>query len=226
MDVKQRRQHVLGLARQDGRYQFGQPAISRQYVPESVGCGPNAIQVAGLSWGKRVTMDYVLAAAGFPDIKAQGGLYTHQMTKALRAMGLDYEGVYDPEPRDLTEIAKHRGPVVFLCEYLSWPQWKGYEINGKTADGKPNGYARPFGRAGRNDLWFGAGHYGVLLSSMYRPHLNDIDVWLRDPDHNSAYRPETPQWDVVNGKQWDKLFGSAANFSSVGTYAAIPKNSL
>lgn len=211
MTPNQRRQHFLESAVADRRYQFGQKHDSTTRGG-STACGHCSIQVLVRAWlGTTLTIDEVSRMAGYryPDQGPDEGLRQSQVLRALGTAGLDYEGVKDADIDDVIEVVKHRGPALMLIDYRSYPEWLGYRYFGQTADGKPNGYARPLTKAGKNQLSGDAfGHWVLVLSSRYRPSRRSSDAYVRDPNHASSIRPQKSPYDIVTKDQLSRMLES------------------
>lgn len=216
MTTASRRARVLRYAESPlgMRFQWGQRDADK-FMPQGVntGCSATSVQfILGLH-GHVVSLNDIAEAVGYPDsrqAKLHIGLYDRQVVQALAHWGVMYRLTTDKTPTELMRISVRQGPVAFCCIYGQWPEWQGYRYYGETADGKPNGYARPIQAAGKNQLTgFEDGrHMGLLLSKYHRsgtPH-EATQVWLRDPNHGSPARPEKPVYDIVTPGQWGRLF--------------------
>lgn len=215
MNITDQAAHWLATATADHRYQFGQdPKGTHTTEGGSIACGHRAVAFVarGADIGRELlTDDDVSHLAGFPDPgqAKHTGLSTHHVVRALTKMGLAYELVMDPDMDDLIHRVRNLGPVLFLCLYTSWPEWRGSVYGNARADGRPNGYARPFNQAGKNQLagdFFG--HWGVAFRARRRRIRHTTDLWLRDSNHNSASRPQRPPFDVVTRTQAEALINS------------------
>ena len=233
--IAERRERVMEAVKASRRlYQFGQPQdTTLSTAAGRAGCGPACVQVLARIWqptAQPPTQDRVCELSGFPEPDQHIGsfLRTYQLVQALMALGIRYEPRSDLASSELQEVAKHRGPVLFLCRYTEWPQWRGYRCQGAVADGHPNGYASPLGRAGKTQLsGFDGGHYGLLLSSRWMPRKGTSFNWLRDPNHSSPARPERPSFDIVSKEQFRVLFESGRSITTDGQpWAAIPTEVL
>lgn len=229
--IQRWRRHVLDVSRKDHRFQFGQQR-GHNLIPEGNACGANVIQrIVNIYNGERVSMDRVVRAAGAdPDELRHRGLYTSEMMRALQR--LVPQALYTAASGTLTyeqasDLARTNGPVIFIARYGEWPEWQGYQYRGVKADGKPNGYAKPIGAAGKTQLtgFDNGAHYGLLLSSGQFPRWTKH--WVHDSNHNSVVRPEEPLWDEMNMTQWAHLFTSGADVTrSRRTWAAYPTAKL
>src|SRR5262245_23654050 len=135
----ERRAHVLQVARDDLRFQFGQPFATRKRADEGAACGVATIQLLVSIWkGKKITMDEILDKLDIDRLSGRGLRYS-EMVKALRLFGLKYEVLTPPAATALSvrRAARDKGPVVFVGWYPAFPQWQGYRYRGQTADGKP-----------------------------------------------------------------------------------------
>ena len=186
------------------------------------GCTHATLQFLAWLWKKRwYTQDQVSRMAGYPGWPTVNrGLYPGEVRRFIAAAGLPYK-VVNGLDFYLLERATTKGPVLVAHSYAWVPEWQGYTYYGRTADGKPNGYARPFGRAGKTQLsgWAGA-HMGVLLGK------NGASRYFWEPNHNTGARPENPPYDVINHDQMIRLYGSYKSTLGRSLYAVIPTRSL
>jgi hypothetical protein len=225
MTVAERRDHVLKLLSKRNRYQFGQPDSG---LVSSSGCTDTCIQlIVWMALGKRVSLNLVRRRSGAP---AQQPMEIHEALRALRSFGLPYIAIDDFSSASLVGIARARGPVILCEKYWSHPQWQGYRYLGKRLDGTTRtgqgrkvtvGFSRPFKRSGLSQWNFRDGHAVLLGTDDYRdvgrPKPQHFAV-VRDPNHNSASRPERPAYDLVTLTQLRRMIDSW----SAGRLAMVP----
>lgn len=219
--AKQRIKVKRILLKRNG-YQFGQPAATCSMVtnniPGDVGCADTSIQmvarICGGKWHQGIwySLNYIRRKSG-----AGGGrpLPVGNALKALRALGLDYEIRTDLTAKELMVIARNKGPVLIAEDYWAHPQWKDYVYLGRKMTGKARnsrgrtvtvGFSRPLEKSGSNQWSFRLGHMVLLATSDFRDGKNV--GFVRDPNHNSASRPQRPAWDMINSKQLGRMLRS------------------
>jgi len=194
--------------------QFGQ-ASDAYTANGATGCTHTCAQfVAELYTGRWWTHDEISRKIGYPNMSVTSprrGMTSTELVAFFRAAGLPYVMRTGWTPAQMLAAAR-LGPVFVSHLYPWWPEWRGYVYRGVTADGKPNGYATPSGKAGRTQLsGFSGGHAGLLLGAA------GTLVYAWEPNHGSTARPEKPAYDVM----------SVAQFAAVATsYQYIPRTSF
>ena len=205
--------------------QFGQPNDSTTFN------GATACTHVVLQWiiwrirGQWPTIDQISKAAGYPPPSSnpkRRGLTTTEVKRVISHYGLPYRIVRGAKAADVWHASK-RGLVGFGHIYGWWPEWKGYRYGAITADGRPNGYATPTGKAGRTQLsGFNNGrHFGLLMGYAVDPKGPDLGyAW--EPNHGSSARPERPPYDRMTYRQWKAAYESFQKVGGVLTYALVP----
>lgn len=153
--------------------------------------------------GKWYSHDQLSRLSGYP-CGATRGMRISESQQLVKALGLPY--VYKANLSSTALLtASNIGPVLFGIRYGSWPNWKDY--HGKSV---PSPYARPLGKAGRNQFtgFFGA-HAVGLLGYLRVPTTGTFvrnDCYCFEPNHDSPARPENVAYDVVTQSQLYKAF--------------------
>lgn len=206
---------MLGVLKKDTSpwmYQFGQPHCDLAGVYGQWACGHASVQVTKMIWhDKRVSINRVEELAGKNADPDNNGIDGSEVATAMHNLNLPYELKERMDASELIRISREVGPVLFCCIYSHWPEWMGcqyYSIREglMLANGIPNGYARPLNKAGKNQLDFYGGHWGVLLSAVWRKSLQRFDVFVRDPNHNSVARPPRPPYDILTANQFRVMY--------------------
>lgn len=216
MSAKAILDRVLLRRRQRPTGQFGQ-ANDATVANGAVACTHTWLQFLAWLWtGKWYTLDQVSAMAGYPR-NAGRGMRPAEVATFIRRAKLPYVIRWGLTAAQILTYS-NRGPVMVAHIYREWPEWRGYRYGGQTADGRPNGYARPYGKAGKTQLTgFEDGrHMGGILG-----YLGSSEVYVMDPNHGSPSRPEKVAYDVISTAQLSRIIKS---FSP--TYAVIPTRSL
>ena len=205
---RQRRTHVLDVLKKNRwLFQFGQEQDS--LAGDGMwACGHTSVQTIVKIWkDKRVSINEVERLCGTRPDPENDGISNLEIVRALRALDLPYKSVSGVSHREILKMSRDLGPVIFLHLYYMYPKWKGYVYNGTRATVTPNGFARPYGEAGRNQLTgFYGNHWAVLGTSVWRDRRKNFDAFLHDPNHNSSSRPERPPYDIVTEGQFKKLY--------------------
>lgn len=207
-------------------FQFGQ-GNDELTLNGSTACGHTSVQALILGWtGKHVTLDDICNVSGYTleQAKAGHGLYSSQIVAALAHYGVHYNVVWNATADDLIAVVESKGPVLYASRYTQYPEWQGFTYHGIHADGRPNGYARPYGHAGKTQLNGDFGHAGILFG-VRRPPKQPVSVLAHDPNHNSPGRLEKPPFDVMTRSQFARLLESFRTVPVSGgrTYAFVPK---
>lgn len=209
--------------------QFGQTGDYTTFGG-ATGCTHTVLQWLIWIWKHRwVTHDEISHVAGYPtppNNPRRRGLYPAEVMRVVRAYGLPYTVKLGLTANQVLTIAKSKGPVGFGHAYPWWPEWKGYRYAGITADGKPNGYARVYGKAGRTQLsGFTGAHFGVVLGVATDPTGPDW-VYAWEPNHDSGARPERPPYDRMDVAQFGRTYDSYRKVLGRTPYALIPTEKL
>jgi hypothetical protein len=205
------------IRRRDPDGQFGQPA-SGCFDWGKYACSATCLQfLRRLYIGKDITLDEVSRRSGRP-CGVNRGTAVSEIKAFIRWSRLPYvfrEGLSAGQ----VFAASRTGPVLVPHIYGATPEWRGYRYGRTVADGRPNGYARPLGKAGKTQLTgFEDGrHLAVLLGY----ETTDAVYWF-DPNHDSVARPERVPYDVITSAQLRRLIES---WPAKSRWAFIPTRS-
>ncbi len=176
------------------------------------------------------SQDEISRMAGYPDQRQYAwsnrrGMSPTEVQRFCDRIGLPYVVRFGVSIEDIRRFSK-RGPVGFGHSYSHWPEWKGYTYGGRTSDGRPNGFAWPYGEAGRTQLIgftppYDA-HFGLLLG--VNRTTNQHFAW--EPNHGSPSRPERPPFDRMNARQFERVYDSYTTTLGRSPYALIPTRRL
>lgn len=212
--------------------QFGQSSDVSTFAG-ATGCTHTVLQFLAYLWKNRwYTHDDISRYAGYPfptyNIHRRG-LRPSEVQAFCNRVGLPYVIRYRMTYLELLR-ASARGPVGFGHSYSYWPEWKGYHYGGRTADGSPNGYAKPLLHAGRTQLsGFSPpndAHYGLLLGWDDDASALTARVAAWEPNHGSPSRPEKPPYDLMTTAQFRRVYDSYTKVLGRTPYALIPTRSL
>lgn len=207
--------------------QFGQPADGDVWNGRTA-CTHTCWQIVTLFVkGKRLSLDEVNARAGMPkNARAANGdprgMRISEQKTFVDRMDLPYVLKLGLSWDQLQKYGR-RGPIVYGVRYGSEPDWKGKS----GADGKPNGYARKFGRTQfvgaeniRHAVLFGLSR-GVTTNAGRKLRT---EILRRDPNHGSGARGELPPYDVISPRQAEREY---LDIQKVGgdLFAFVPKRS-
>ncbi len=118
--------------------------------------------------------------------------------------------------------ASAKGPCMVAIRYGDWPTWQGY--GGKSW---PRPYARPLGKAGRNQTGFTGSHAVALLGyerivAAGGKFLRN-DAYVFEPNHDSASRPENVPYDIVTQTEFGIAYRAVvAKLRWPATVAFVP----
>jgi hypothetical protein len=203
--------------------QFGQSGDISTFGG-STGCTHTVLQwMLWRSKGKWRTHDELSRIALYPFPKGnpnRRGFRPAEVQRILDHYGMPYKIVRGWPALSVWKASK-LGLVGFGHLYPWWPEWRGFRYGSVKADGKPNGYATPTGKAGRTQLaGFYGRHFGMLLGYATQDGPDLGYAW--EPNHGSSVRPERPPYDRMSFHQFENVFNS---FKSGGqsTYAVVPK---
>ena len=212
--------------------QFGQPNSTKSYLGKT-GCSFTVAQcVIGIWTGHIPSHNDIARIVGYPtarQAKHQIGLLSSQVLRLYAHYDLRYKMVRGWDWDKLERRSALYGPVHFYTRYTHQPEWKGFKYAGATADGKPNGYARPYGKAGKTQLsGFDGGHSELLAGyKIFRNKdgsVHHVTDYIRDPNHGSKSRPERPSYDRIYRTQGKKLYESYKSMPGITqTVAFIPE---
>lgn len=150
------------------------------------------------------------------------GLRPNEVQLVIDHYGLPYKIVRGWTALQVARASK-LGLVGFGHMYGWWPEWRGFRYGTVRADGKPNGYATPTGKAGRTQLsGFSGRHFGMLLGYATDPSGPDM-YYAWEPNHGSAVRPEKPPYDRMSFDQFERVYNSFRTVGGQTLYAVVPK---
>lgn len=218
---------ALAARRQNPFQQFGQ-ANDIFTANGSTGCTHTVLQFLALLWnGDWYTHDELSRLVGYPNQSRYGaayrrGLRPSEVQTFLKRAGLPYRVALSLTSSQVI-TATSMGPVGFGHAYSYWPEWKGYRYAGITADGRPNGFALPSGKAGKTQLsGFTGAHFGLLIG---RDSAADR-VYAWEPNHGSPARDERPPYDQMTTAQFRAVYDSYARRLGRTPYAVVPTKYL
>ena len=199
-------------------------------------CTHTICQYLALLWkGRRLTLNQVNSLAGMPHNARNGagqprGMNNTEMSRFFVATGIPMVVKFGLTYTNLLSYS-NRAPVFYGMRYGSAPEWYGFRYNGITADGRPNGYARPRGKAGKTQLTGFSGRHAVLLLG-YLPILDSTgkviryDAYRKEPNHHSPSRPERPAYDTITTIQGRKEYDDYTSILGAKPYAAVATRNL
>lgn len=203
--------------------------MATRSVPGDVACADTSIQmVVRIIQGKYLSLNYIRRASGNAH---RVPMSVTNAAYCLRRLGLDYELRTNITAREVMQIAREKGPVLIAEDYWAHPQWKDYVYAGHKMDGKARtasgrsvyvGFSRPLERSGSNQWTFKLGHM-VLVATSQRKDGKNV-AYVRDPNHNSASRPQRPAWDEVNTRQLARMMHSFNRGRNI--IAIVPRRRL
>lgn len=194
---------------------FGQFGQTNDYLSNNgaTGCTDTCLQfLAKLIKNTWYTHDQIRRKVGH--YNRSTGLTSTEVGAWFRAVGLPYVVKFNLTADQMLSLSRSRGPLL-VAEIYGWhPEWKG------VGDGRPNGFSRPLGASGRNQLNWSGRHAIVLLG-----YKDSNNVYVMEPNHDSPGRPANVAYDVITMGQFRALV--AAWKRSVGnTYCAYPTRAL
>lgn len=194
----------------------------------SDGCTHTVLQFLARLWLNRAySVDQVSVLAGWPSGWVPGrGLYPSEVQRFCQRVGLPYQVRFGLSAYQVLQLSE-RGPVGFGNKYDWWPEWRGRVYYGTRADGYPNGYATPYGAAGRTQLsGFVGAHFGLLLGWDESMSSASRRVVAWEPNHDSPARPERPPYDQMTSSQFRRAYESYQKKMGRSLYALVPIRSL
>ncbi len=235
MSSKPRLDKATALARAHPEIQqFGQSSDDWVHGGATA-CTHTVCQFLARLWkGRALTLNQVNALAGMPhNASANGqprGMNNTEMTRFFAAVGIPMVIKFGLSFETLLSYS-NRGPVFYGMRYGSAPEWSGCHYQGVTADGRPNGYARPTGHAGKTQL---AGAENIRHAVLMLGYLGVVaggktvryDVYRKEPNHGSPSRPEKPPYDVITSAQAKREYSDYTRLLGSKAYAAIPTRNL
>lgn len=203
--------------------QFGQKG-DRCTDNGSLGCTHTVWQyIAFVYKGKLYTHDQLSRLSGYPcgGGPTNRGMRITESQKLVRALKLPYIYKANLTSGQLLKASK-RGPVLFAIRYGDWPNWKGYRNHYR-----PRPWARPRGRAGRNQFTGFYGSHAVALLGFRRIIRNGKFIRnacaVLEPNHASPARPEKVPYDIVTQSELNKAYrATVTKLRWPSTMAFIP----
>lgn len=225
-----RRRKVKRILARRTRYQFGQKAgtnrlvTSRGGTPGDVGCADTMIQLTLLiCTGKRFSQDQVRRMSGnAPHVPM---FATNALNALNRGFGRPVYEIRDVGTKEALRIARERGPVLFAEMYWAHPHMKGApRSTGRARNNRGRVVTIGFAKeGGNNNQEFVLGHMVGLMTST-KPRVGPERAFVRDPNHNSARRPQRPRWDLLLGTaQLSRMLDSIRPKWSGKRLAFVPK---
>lgn len=145
------------------------------------------------------------------------GINYVEVLNALRALGVTHYRKASGINASFVLQKLAVGPVLVGVHYGSYPKHTGGRC-GSTNKAEVGG---------RTDCPFRGAH--AVLAVGRRQHLSSTgkllhtDVFVRDPDHHSAARPEAPKYDRITGPQLNKaMLALAPNTPFASSYCIYP----
>lgn len=213
MNDAERVRYWIELARRYPIQQFGQTHDARGH-DGATACTDTVIQVIHRGWtgATALTIDRIRDLAGYTDAQyaARSGLTARQVDRVMGRLSLPYQVRPITSPLSAWRVmrwANYYGPVMVGVPYGWWPEWRGFRYGTIVADGRPNGYARPAGQAGKTQLsGFTGAHAALVLGYSVtrdsRGRVTAHHVYAKEPNHGSGRRPERPPFDVIDSAQF------------------------
>lgn len=219
MNYLDRLRRAMALRRSKPFGQFGQ---ANDYLSNNgaTGCTDSVLQfIALFVKGVWYTHDQIRKRVGHTNRFT--GLNSNEVGAWFRSVGLPYVVKFNLSVDQMLSLSRTRGPILIGEMYSHHPEWSGYVYNGIKADGKPNGYARPTGAAGKNQLTGFTGRHAILLLG----YTDSTHVYVFEPNHDSPGRPQNVAYDVITVTQLRNLV-AAWQRSTGNTYCAYPTRTL
>jgi|GEM_PF-2099737 len=191
------------------------------------GCTHTVIRYLAKLWLRRtLSHDQISVLAGWGTQRPGRGLYPSEVQRVCDRIGLPYDVRGGLTAYHLLLLSA-RGPIGFGHKYDWWPEEHGFVYYGTRADGYPNGYATPYGAAGRTQLkGFSGAHFGLLIGWDRTMSDTSRRVVAWEPNHNSPSRPENPPYDQMTSRQFRRVYESYNRKLGRTPYALVPTRSL
>lgn len=224
-------QKAIALRQRRPYQQFGQSGDTFT-ANGSTGCTHTVLQFLAELWGKGFyTHDQISRIAGYPNQSLVGnlanrrGLRPSEVQAFCDRIGLPYQVRLGLTPAAVLAAAQ-TAPVGFGHVYGWVPEWKGFRYAGRVADGQPNGFAQPLGKAGKTQLTgFERGaHFACVLGA--GQGATSYQVYVQEPNHGSVSRPEKPPYDIYSKTQFERLYTSYQRVLGRTPYALVATRSL
>jgi hypothetical protein len=201
--------------------QFGQEDCGSTWLGKT-GCTHTILQrlIFALT-GRIYSHDEISQIATYPwpahNLRMRGmysGGDDDEVGRVVHKFGLPYKLVTAKSFREIRNYTP-RAPVMLAVRYGYWPEKKGYNYMGRTADGRPNGFAL---RNGKTQL---SGAEAIFHMTLFlgvgNPRADGIyPAYFNEPNHGSASRPERPDYDII-GLGQAKIAYDAVGRSFAGT---------
>jgi hypothetical protein len=225
MSSKPRLDRALALRRSRPIQQFGQ-GDDYYTFNGATGCTHTVLQTLALLWrGKFYSHDEISRLAGYPppgSNRGRRGLSPSEVMRFCNAARLPYKLAWGLSSSQVLQRSNY-APVMFGHAYSWTPEWKGYRYGGLTADGRPNGFASPSGRAGKTQLsGFTGAHASLLLGYLPDPYR----AYVHEPNHGSPTRSEKPPYDIYAFRNFRPMYDSYRTVLRRTAYALIPTKGL
>ena len=194
----------------------------------ATGCTHTTLQNLALLWkGRMYSHDQISMVVGYPFRPAsRRGLRPSEVETFCRYAGLPYKVCWGMTAMEVLRKS-NAGPVGFGHVYGWTPEWTGYRYNGIKADGRPNGFAHPSGDAGKTQLTgFERGAHMSLLLGYLPNDTFTYAVYVHEPNHGSASRPERPYYDWYSKDQFLRMYDSYHKVLGRTPYALVPTKGL
>lgn len=222
MSSKPRLDKALALRRARPYQQFGQTDDEYTFNG-ATGCTHTCLQTIALIWKDRYySHDQISKLVGYPAPGNNGrmrGLNYTEVQRFFTKTGIPYK-VKLGLSADAVLKASNLGPVLFGHAYSWTPEWYGRTYNGIKADGKPNGYASPLGKAGKTQLsGFTGAHASLLLGYL-------TSAYVHEPNHGSPARKEKPPYDTYSITEFKRMYDSYKRTLGRTPYAVVPTRGL
>lgn len=188
----------------------------------ATGCTDTCLQFISRLWDKGIwTHNQIRRKVGHSDRST--GLTPSEVAAFCRSVRLPYTVRIGSSQVTASQMLAYsrRGPVLVGEMYSHHPEWKGYRYDGRVADGLPNGFARPYEKAGKTQLSGFYGRHAIVLLG----YTDSDHVYVMEPNHGSGARPEKPPFDVLTIEQFRALV-AAYKRSTGSTYCFIPTKYL
>ena len=222
MTPRQRRIWMRKFFTENDYYQYDHPSTSKTTAGGSEGCTHENLRALIKLWHhKEVTQDEISQAVSYHT--SDEGLTPTHLERAFRAFDLPYRMLFGAPAKPLITAANDLAPVLVAVYYRYHPEMFEAKYFGQRATGRANGFARPLGRAGKDQLTgFDGGHSEILLGGRERSD-GITDVIVHDPNHHSNLRPAKVPYDVMTLNQFKRMYGGFATINPARrTVAAIP----
>lgn len=182
----------------------------------ATGCTHTVLQRLVLAkTGRLYSHDEISRIATYPYRPASmRGMYSggsdDEAGRVIRKFGLPYKIVFGASYSSwrplLPNAGSQRGPVMAGIRYGWWPEDKGYVYGGRTADGKPNGFAS---KGGKTQLYGAESIYHACLiigAKRVSDTSSTFYGYANEPNHGSGSRPEKPPYDRVTTAQIERAY--------------------